>query len=208
MPLATSHLLGLKHKTQTLSFLDRLVFGVLALSLTLLILAVCAGSSLAATGGAATEGGATYQPTPATTPGLRAKISADGRTAIAPVGAPLEVQKAIWAANKITKKRYYYGGGHGSFKKIDRRGYDCSGTISYALGNAGLQETTLNSTGYFGWGVAGQGDWITVYTNSGHAYVVIAGLRLDTSGPGERGPRWRKQSRSSKGFRSRHPEGF
>lgn len=210
MPLATSHLLGLKHKTKgtTGITLDRLVFGVLALSLTFLVLAVFAGSSLAATSGAAAEGGATYQATPETTPGLRAKISADGRTAIAPVGAPLEVQKAIWAANKITKKRYYYGGGHSTFKKIDRRGYDCSGTLSYALGNGGFQETTLNSSGYMKWGEPGAGDWVTVYTNPGHAYAIIAGLRLDTSGPGERGPRWRAAKRSSKGFRARHPQGF
>lgn len=208
MPLVPAHLAGLKRNTKVTSgvTLDRLVFTVLAVSLTFLILAICAGSSLAATGGAA-QGGATYQATPDTSPGLRASISADGRTAIAPAGAPLEVQKAIWAANKITRKPYVYGGGHKTFKKLDR-GYDCSGTLSYALGNAGLQDTTLNSTGYFKWGDAGKGTWITVYTNSGHAYAVIAGLRLDTSGPGERGPRWRKQDRSSKGFRSRHPQGF
>lgn len=208
MPLVHVHLAGLKRniRNRSGSNLDRLVFAVLAVSLTFLILAVCAGSSLAATGGAA-QGGATYQATPDTSPGMRATISSDGRTAIAPAGAPLEVQKAIWAANKITKKRYIYGGGHKTFKKIDR-GYDCSGTVSYALGNAGFQETTLNSTGYFKWGVPGKGTWITVYTNSGHAYAVIAGLRLDTSGPGERGPRWRKEDRSSKGFRARHPEGF
>lgn len=208
MPLVHVHLAGLKRNIQNRSGsnLDRLVFTVLAVSLTFLILAICAGSSLAATG-SASQGGATYQPTPATSPGMRATISSDGRTAIAPAGAPLEVQKAIWAANKITRKPYIYGGGHATFKKLSR-GYDCSGTISYALGNAGFQETTLNSTGYFKWGEPGKGAWITVFTNSGHAYVVIAGLRLDTSGPGERGPRWRKEDRSSKGFRSRHPQGF
>lgn len=208
MPLVHVHLAGLKRNIQNRSGsnLDRLVFTVLAISLTFLALAICAGSSLAATG-SASQGGATYQPTPATSPGLRATLSSDGRTAIAPAGAPLEVQKAIWAANKINRKPYIYGGGHATFKKISR-GYDCSSTLSYALGNAGFQETTLNSTGYMSWGEAGRGQWITVYTNPGHAYAVIAGLRLDTSGPGERGPRWRGASRSSKGFRVRHPKGF
>lgn len=208
MPLVPVQIAGLKRNIQNRSGnnLDRLVFAVLAVSLTFLILAICAGSSLAAKGEAA-QGGATYQPTPATSPGMRATISADGRTAIAPAGAPLEVQKAIWAANKITKKRYIYGGGHKTFKRMDR-GYDCSGTVSYALGNAGMLDSPLDSSSFMKWGDGGKGTWITVYTNPGHAYAVIADLRLDTSGPGERGPRWRKASRSSKGFRARHPEGF
>ncbi len=211
MPLALEHLHGLrqKHKYASGITLDRLVFVVLAVSIALVVAAVSAGSAYAAKGKSATtnQGGATFAPTPETTPGLRAKLSSDGRTAIAPVGAPLEVQRAVWAANKITKKRYIYGGGHKTFKRIDR-GYDCSGTISYALGNAGLQDTTLNSSGYMRWGDRGKGDWITVYANRGHAYVMIAGLRLDTSGRGEKGPRWRKEKRSSRGFRARHPEGF
>lgn len=214
MPLVPVHSaflkaqVGLKRNIQNHSGnnLDRLVFIVLAVSLTFLILAVCAGSSLAATG-EASQGGATYQPTPATSPGMRASIASDGRTAIAPAGAPLEVQKAVWAANKITKKRYIYGGGHKTFKRIDR-GYDCSGTISYALGNAGLLDSPLDSSSFMKWGDRGKGQWITVFTNPGHAYVMIAGLRLDTSGRGEKGPRWRKEKRSSRGFRARHPESF
>ncbi|MFY9264402.1 MAG: hypothetical protein WAO61_03120, partial [Solirubrobacterales bacterium] len=130
---------------------------------------------------------------------------ADGRTAIAPVGAPLPVQKAIWAANEINRKPYLYGGGHAKWKD---RGYDCSSTISYALHGGDLLDRPLNSSGFMKWGVAGEGDWITVYTNPGHAYVIIAGLRLDTSGPGERGPRWRAKSRSPKGFRVRHLAGY
>jgi cell wall-associated NlpC family hydrolase len=121
------------------------------------------------------------------------------------VGAPIEVQKAIWAANEITKKPYIYGGGHRSFKS---RGYDCSGTVSYALHGAGLLASPLDSSSFMKWGAAGKGDWITIYTNPGHAYAYIAGLRLDTSGPGESGPRWRVAKRSNKGFRVRHPAGF
>lgn len=208
MPLDRQHQNGLRHKANTTgSLLDRLVFSVLAVSLTLLILAFAAGSAYASKG-STSQGGATFAPTPETTPGLRAKLSSDGRTAIAPVGAPLKVQRAIWAANKITRKRYRYGGGHKTFKRIDRRGYDCSGTVSYALGNGGFQKRTMNSSGYMRWGKRGEGDWITVYAHRGHAYVIIAGLRLDTSGRGQKGPRWRKEKRSSRGFRKRHPAGF
>jgi hypothetical protein len=115
------------------------------------------------------------------------------------------VQKAIWAANQITTKPYIYGGGHKAFKS---RGYDCSGTISFALHGGDLLDSPLDSSSFMKWGDAGVGDWITVYTNPGHAYAIIAGLRLDTSGPGERGPRWRKAKRSSSGFKARHPEGL
>lgn len=187
--------------------LDALTFGVVLAVATLLALTLYTASSTAATSQAANSGGAGFEATPATTPGMRAKIAADGRTALAPADAPQEVKDAINAANKITRKPYIYGGGHATFKKLSR-GYDCSSTISYALGNAGLLESPLNSTGFFNWGKKGKGTWITVYTNPGHAYAVIAGLRLDTSGPGERGPRWRKESRSSKGFRSRSYKGL
>lgn len=180
-------------------------FGAAFALLVILAFSIFAAEANAATASAASTGGAEFAPTPATNPGLRASISDDGRNAIAPAGAPLEVQKAIWAANEINRKPYIYGGGHKSFKS---RGYDCSGTVSYALHGAGLLESPLDSGSFMKWGAAGKGDWITVFTNPGHAYVVIAGLRLDTSGKGEKGPRWRKESRSSRGFRARHPEGF
>jgi cell wall-associated NlpC family hydrolase len=154
------------------------------------------------------SGGAGFLATPATTPGMRAKIAADGRTALAPEGAPDAVKEAIAAANQIIRKPYIYGGGHATFKKL-ARGYDCSGTVSWALGNAGLLKGgPLDSTSFMRWGKSGKGNWITVYTNPGHAYVYIAGLRFDTSGPGERGPRWRKAKRSDRGFRARHIVGL
>lgn len=171
----------------------------------LTIFSLFASSASAATASGANSGGAEFAPTPATNPGLRATISSDGRTAIAPAGAPIEVQKAIWAANEITRKPYLYGGGHRKWKD---RGYDCSGTISYALHGGDLLDSPLDSSSFMKWGDAGKGDWITVYTNPGHAYAIIAGLRLDTSGKGEKGPRWRKESRSARGFRVRHPRGF
>lgn len=206
MPLNT-HTHAPRHKRIAL---DVLTFGVVLAIAALVALTLYTTSSAAASKSksqAANSGGAAFQATPATTPGLRAKIAADGRTALAPEGAPQEVKDAIRAANRIIRKPYIYGGGHSTFKKL-ARGYDCSGTVSYALGNAGLLKRPLDSSSFMRWGKKGKGTWITVYTNPGHAYVVVAGLRLDTSGPGERGPRWRKAKRSSKGFRARHFKGL
>jgi cell wall-associated NlpC family hydrolase len=146
------------------------------------------------------------QATETTTPdGAEAVIGPDGRTALAPAGAPQEVVDAIAAANRIVHKPYRYGGGHGSFKDS---GYDCSGTVSYALHGAGLLRTPRGSSGLESFGRAGRGAWITVYANAGHAFVVIAGLRLDTSGAGESGPRWREEPRSGRGYVVRHPAGI
>jgi cell wall-associated NlpC family hydrolase len=140
--------------------------------------------------------------------GPRAVLSSDGRTALAPDAAPQEVKDAIAAANRITRKPYRYGGGHG---KWEDSGYDCSGAVSYALHGGGLLRRPLASTGFMSWGKRGRGEWITVYAHEGHAYVIIAGLRFDTSrgrAGGERGPRWRPASRSSRGFTVRHPAGL
>jgi cell wall-associated NlpC family hydrolase len=141
--------------------------------------------------------------------GPQATLREDG-LAEAPAGAPPEVQEAIWAANEIIGKPYRYGGGHKlGFKD---RGYDCSGTVSYALHGGGLLKRPLDSSSFLRWGEAGPGQWITVYTNPGHAFVVIAGLRLDTSAAGDRtggkGPRWRPALRSTKRFKARHPVGL
>lgn len=203
MPLNT-HILGHKRKR---SSLDLLIVGVVIAAVTLLALSIRASVATADTAIPANSGGAGFQATPATTPGLRAKIASDGRTALAPDDAPQAVKDAIAAANRITRKPYIYGGGHATFKKI-AKGYDCSGTVSFALGNAGLLKSPLDSSSFMSWGKAGKGSWISVYTNPGHAYVYIAGLRLDTSGPGERGPRWRKAKRSDSGFKVRHPVGL
>lgn len=138
----------------------------------------------------------------------KATISSDGRTAVAPDDAPQEVVDAIAAANKITTKPYRYGGGHG---KWEDSGYDCSGSVSYALHGGGFLNKPLDSTGFESWGKAGKGGWITVYANSGHAYTVIAGLRFDTSSGGANngsGPRWRNKWRSPSGYVARHPSGF
>ena len=152
-------------------------------------------------------GGATYDGDAGNSTG-KARNSADGRTAIAPDDAPQEVKDAIAAANEITGKPYRYGGGHGDFEDS---GYDCSGSVSYALHGGGFLRRPLDSSGFMRWGSAGKGEWITVYANSGHAYTVIAGLRFDTSSSGSgggSGPRWRTRARSSSGYVARHPYGF
>jgi cell wall-associated NlpC family hydrolase len=152
-----------------------------------------------------TGGGVPVGGVPATTPLPTAQLSADGRTASAPASAPDAVKGAIYAANQLTRKPYRYGGGHRSF--LDRA-YDCSGSVSYALHGGGILGAPLDSTSFMRWGLRGKGTWITVYANRGHAFVVIAGLRFDTSGPGQRGPRWRLDARASRGFKARHPLGF
>ena len=130
--------------------------------------------------------------------------------AAAPSLAPQAVKQAIWAANEIVGKPYKYGGGH--TLNFRSKGYDCSGTISYALHGGDLLDSPLDSGRFMKWGERGKGDWITIYTNPGHAYVVIAGLRLDTSAvndqAGRKGPRWRAKSRPARGFKVRHPLGF
>ncbi|MBI2690855.1 MAG: hypothetical protein HYX29_02745 [Solirubrobacterales bacterium] len=212
MPLDHTHVLG---QNRERSALDRLVAGFALVAFAFLALVISNTSAAqAAADGSSNSGGAAFQTTPAkpakpaTTPGMKAKLSADGRTAIPPEGAPEAVKKAILAANKITRKPYIYGAGHVTFKKLSN-GYDCSSTISYALGNAGmLKGTPLNSTGFMSWGLPGKGEWVTVYTSAGHAYVMIAGLRLDTAGPGEEGPRWRPTKSTMSGFKLRHPAGF
>jgi hypothetical protein len=129
--------------------------------------------------------------------------------AAAPKNAPLAVKRAIWAANQLRHKRYRYGGGHKSF---DDRGYDCSGTISYVLGAAGLISSPMSSTEFRSYGDRGPGKWITIYAREGHTFAVIAGLRLDTTPydryTGKWAPRWQTIYRPPRGFDARHPIGL
>ena len=180
-------------------------FMSLGIVVVAVLLALFGVQSASAASSASTGGAAFVAPPPPLTPGQMAKISEDGRTAIAPADAPTQVQQAIFAINTIVNKPYIYGGGHKSF---DARGYDCSGTVSFALHGGGLLDSPLDSSSFMRWGLRGPGQWITIYTNPGHAWATIAGLRLDTSGPGERGPRWRAAARSTDGYRVRHVEGF
>jgi hypothetical protein len=131
--------------------------------------------------------------------------------AYAPEFAPLAVKKAIWAGNKIRTKPYIYGGGH---QRFNDAGYDCSGSVSYALHGGGLLRTPLDSSSFEVWGRRGKGKWITVYANGGHAFMVIAGIRFDTSAAGDptvqhgSGPRWRVALRNPSGYVAVHPAGY
>jgi hypothetical protein len=143
-----------------------------------------------------------------TVPGTVARILPDGYAA-APIGAPAAIQQAIWAGNQLIGLPYSFGGGHGSFISS---GYDCSGSVSYALHGGGLLSAPLDSSEFFGWGDDGPGRWITVYTSAGHAFVEIAGIRLDTSTAGDpgglEGPRWRPLLYAHAGYVARHPAGY
>jgi hypothetical protein len=141
-----------------------------------------------------------------TVPGFTAKIVHG--LAYAPAYAPIQIQRAIWAGDRIRKKPYIWGGGHASFKAA---GYDCSGAVSYVLHAAGLLKIPDDSSGFMAWGKKGIGRWITVYTNPGHAFIEIAGIRFDTSAesdphpPPGSGPRWRPLYPDPAGFQPRHP---
>lgn len=144
---------------------------------------------------------------PAPVNGQTAVLGSDGLAA-APAGAPQAVKDVIAAANSIEDLPYIWGGGHGSFESS---GYDCSGAVSFALHGGGLISSPLDSTGLTTWGEPGEGNWITVYGNSGHVYAVIAGLRWDTSGTGGSGPGWSTDTVSFQdpsAFVARHPSGL
>ena len=115
------------------------------------------------------------------------------------------IRAVIRAGNRIATTPYVYGGGHGSFTSS---GYDCSGSLSYALHGGGLLRSPLDSTGFMSYGRPGPGRHITIYANAGHAYMVIKGRRYDTSARSETGTRWSNEMRSSAGYVARHPAGF
>jgi peptidoglycan hydrolase-like protein with peptidoglycan-binding domain len=146
-----------------------------------------------------------------TPPVGKARINADG-TATAPAGAPAIVQTVIASANKIISKPYIYGGGHGTWNDA---GYDCSGAVSYALHGAGLLSAPEDSTELESYGSPGRGRWITIYANSGHTWIVVAGIAFDTADyggpniPAGSGPRWRSNPTGNLGdggsYVVRHP---
>jgi cell wall-associated NlpC family hydrolase len=126
--------------------------------------------------------------------------------AIPPESAPPRVVKVIKAANRIRNKPYVYGGGHGSFKD---NGYDCSGSVSYALHGGRFLNTPMDSSSLGRWGRKGKGSWITVYGAPSHAYMVVAGLRFDTSMTRGDGPSWSRSMRSTpENYKVRHPKNF
>ena len=145
------------------------------------------------------------QSSPGVPVGQSAGVQAGG-VAVAPLGAPNVVAAVIQAGNQIARTPYKWGGGHGAWADT---GYDCSGSVSFALAGAGLLSSPLDSTGFEHWGAAGPGRWITVYANSGHAFMVVAGLRFDTGGlHAPTRTRWQPTMRSTAGFVARHPPGL
>ena len=134
----------------------------------------------------------------------RAEVLKEG-VALPPIEAPEEVRAIIEAGNQIARTPYLWGGGHG--KWLDH-GYDCSGSVSFALANAGLLAGPQTSGALMGWGKPGKGRWITIYSNPGHVFMVVAGVRFDTSGNRKTGSRWQADMRSTGGFVARHPPGL
>ena len=137
--------------------------------------------------------------------GDRAEVTPEGQAAV-PFDAPPVVQKVVQAANEIAKTPYRWGGGHGDWRDT---GYDCSGSVSFALAAAGLLDGPLTSGQFMTWGAAGPGKWITLWANGGHVFMEIAGIRYDTGGlhtPTR--TRWQPTMRSTAGFTPRHPPGL
>jgi hypothetical protein len=150
-------------------------------------------------------GGVTPAAVDICTPTPKARLLQNGML-IPPQSAPPRVKAVIEAANRIRTKPYIWGGGHGRWWD---RGYDCSGSVSFALHGGEFLESPLPSGPLEHWGLGGAGRWITVYANPGHAWAVIAGFRWDTAGDAEgTGPRWHEEIVSSAGYIARHPAGF
>ena len=134
----------------------------------------------------------------------RASLSADGLAAV-PSSAPHQVEAIIRAANAVALLPYVYGGGHARWEDS---AYDCSASVSFALAAAGFLKGPLDSTSFMSWGKSGPGKWVTIFANHGHAWMIVAGLRFDTSGLRIGGSRWTAQTRSTAGFVLRHPPGL
>jgi cell wall-associated NlpC family hydrolase len=137
-------------------------------------------------------------------PMRRARLTRLGH-AVAPENAPWQVRRVIAAANRIASRPYVWGGGHGSWYSY---GYDCSGSVSYALHGARLLRRPSTSSALMGYGRPGRGRWITIYASGGHTYMVVAGLRFDTAARKWSRSRWTRHSRGHWGFVARHPRGL
>jgi peptidoglycan hydrolase-like protein with peptidoglycan-binding domain len=142
---------------------------------------------------------------PAQAPATGEAVLTEDGLALPPADAPEQVKAIIEAGNEIATKPYKYGGGHTRF---DDTGYDCSGSVSYALHGAGLLRRPLDSGELMSWGIRGRGTWVTIRANPGHAYMIVAGLRFDTSARRRTGTRWSDEMRSARGYAGRHPTGL
>jgi cell wall-associated NlpC family hydrolase len=149
-------------------------------------------------------GGTAYAPPPTAhgTPGAKGRVTSDG-FGVPPASAPRVVKRLVAAGNAIAKSPYKWGGGH---RNWDDTGYDCSGSVSYALHGGGLLSSPLVSGDFVDWGDRGRGSWVTIYANRNHVYMVVAHMRFDTSARPRTGSRWTTQHRSSDGFSVTHPD--
>jgi hypothetical protein len=132
-------------------------------------------------------------------------IALGNGVALPPLEAPEAVKQIIEAGNGIARTPYIWGGGHG--KWLDR-GYDCSGSVSFALASAGLLSTSMTSGQLMSWGAPGKGKWVTIWANNGHVFLEVAGIRFDTGAQRVTGSRWANDGRSTAGFVARHPAGL
>jgi hypothetical protein len=186
-----------------------LLFDRFKLKAGIVLVLACAGAALLLPGSASANcggGGLSAAEVDICTPTAKARLLPNGQL-MAPKSAPARVKSVIAAANSITRKPYIYGGGHARWND---RGYDCSGSVSFALHGGKFLESPLPSGSLESWEEEGEGRWITVWANPGHAYAVIAGYRFDTSGDegGETGPRWHEELRDNIGYVARHPVGY
>jgi cell wall-associated NlpC family hydrolase len=153
------------------------------------------------------SGGAAYvapPPPEKVVRGVDGTVTAEG-FAVPPASAPEVVKAVVAAGNAIATTPYRWGGGHARW---DDTGYDCSGSVSYALHGGGLLDGALVSGDFAHWGAPGPGRWITIYANADHVYMVVAGMRFDTSARSRTGSRWTMEQRASDGFSVTHPKGF
>ena len=119
--------------------------------------------------------------------------------------AAVIVRRVVAAGDRIAGEPYKYGGGHAHWNDT---GYDCSGSVSYALHGGGLLDSSLTSSGFMRWGDPGEGRHITIYASPSHVYMVVEGRRFDTTGRDESGSRWQGTGRSADGYVIRHPQGL
>ncbi|MGC1851674.1 MAG: hypothetical protein WA687_04460 [Solirubrobacterales bacterium] len=175
--------------------------GVVAFAALAILALIPSGASASCDGG-----GLTPAEVDMCTPTPKARLLSNGML-VPPKSAPARVKRVVAFANRIRNKPYIYGGGH---RRWEDAGYDCSGSVSYALRGGNFLTSPMPSGPLASWGMGGEGRWITVYANAGHTYAVIAGYRWDTSGntDGKTGPSWHEDVRDGAGFIARHPVGF
>jgi peptidoglycan hydrolase-like protein with peptidoglycan-binding domain len=140
------------------------------------------------------------------TPSASVKAAgSEGGSSESSSGGSSVVARVIAAGDEIATRPYVWGGGHGSFISD---GYDCSGSVSYALHGAGLLSSPEDSTALESYGEPGPGREITIYANSEHVFMVVGGKRFDTVALSESGTRWSGSMTSTAGYVARHPAGL